>query len=197
MADERPTQYPQLTGANLTLLDRILGVDESDATDNPAGSDMTITVGELIAGLRLLGATQGREVPWHCDGGANLTLTNATQAARWAANQPSRLIKLLPDMERFRQARLVGHQVTTSASPNSPQLRMVYKTGAYSTTVAQYSDLAASGQLAITQTGTGFRDSGWIDLPAGATGDCFVGLLEEGGDGVADPAMGYINLYLR
>ena len=29
-------------------------------------------------------------------------------------------------------------------------------------------------------------------LPAGATGDIWIGLTERGGDGVADPALGYV-----
>lgn len=197
MANERPTQFTAVTGANLASGDLIVGVDVSDITDNAAGSDMIITVAELIAGLRLLGLTQGREIPWHADGGANLTLTNATQAARWAGNQPTRMIKLLPDMNRFTQVRMVGNQVTTSASPNTPIVRMVYKTGAYSTTVGDYAELAASGTCEVSLNGTGVRDTGWISLPAGATGDCFVGLLEQGGDGAADPAFGHLMLYLR
>ena len=56
MADERPTQFPLLSGANLALTDRLIGVDVSDTTDNAAGSDMGITFAELIIALQLKGA---------------------------------------------------------------------------------------------------------------------------------------------
>jgi hypothetical protein len=51
MANERPTEFPNLTGANLADGDEFVGVDVSDTTDNAAGSDMTMTALELSRGL--------------------------------------------------------------------------------------------------------------------------------------------------
>lgn len=51
MANERPTQFPNLSGANLADGDEFVGVDVSDTTDNAAGSDMTMTAIELSRGL--------------------------------------------------------------------------------------------------------------------------------------------------
>lgn len=140
--------------------------------------------------------TPTMEIPWHSDASSNMTLTNSPVAERWALNQPNRMIKMVP-IAGHTQVRLIGNQVTTSASVNTPRLRLLYKTGSYSSTIANYSSLAASGDVEISLTGTGFKDSGWVTLAAAATGDIFVGLAESGGDAAADPAMGYVNVYFR
>lgn len=170
-------------------------------------SALEAKVARLDARVRALARRQGAtgaaatstptmEIPWHSDASANMTLTNSPLAERFALNQPNRMIKLVP-IAGHTQVRLVGNQVTTSASANTPRLRLVYKTGSFSTAIGNYASLAASGDVDIPLTGTGFRDSGWIELASGATGDIFVGLTELGGDGVADPALGYVNVYFR
>lgn len=134
-------------------------------------------------------------VPWHADGSAAFAMTNATQAERFAFNQPTRMIKLVP-LNGHTQVRMVGVQVVTSASANTPRARLVYKTGAYSTTIGQYAELGAT-EVGFTLTGTGVRDTGWIDLVAGAVGDIQVGLTERGGDAAADPAFGHLQVMFR
>ncbi len=58
MADEKPTQFPLLTAANLALADRFSLVDVNDTTDSLAGSDKGIVPSEIQAGLRILFANQ-------------------------------------------------------------------------------------------------------------------------------------------
>lgn len=135
------------------------------------------------------------QVPWHSDGSANLTLTNSPVAARIALGQPTRMVKLVP-LAGHTQVRMTGVQVTTSASANTPVLRLRYKTGAYSATLGDYLQLGAT-EVEFTLTGTGARDTGWIDLVAGATGDIQVALIEAGGDAAADPAMGHVHAFFR
>lgn len=111
MANERPTDFPSLTGANLALGDLFTGVDISDTTDNAAGSDIKMTAAELGDGLGhrlqvlqspfhsnaqfLVAVASGTTAP-NCLGG---TLTTATtmsmqqtiaSANKWLATQRKR-----------------------------------------------------------------------------------------------------------
>lgn len=141
--------------------------------------------------------TPTMEIPWHAAGNADLTLTNSPLAERFVLNQARRMVKLVP-LAGHTQVRMVASQTTTSASVNTPRCRLVYKTGAYSAALGDFSSLAASGDVEISLTGANqFRDSGWVDMAAGAVGDIFVGLTEQGGDGVADPRLNYVNVYFR
>lgn len=131
----------------------------------------------------------------HGDAGANWTLTNATQAARFAVNATRSIFGV--DLEGYKQVRLRANQQTTSASANTPELYVVYNTS-YSTTFANYATIGLSGDCAITLTGTGYRDTGWIDMVAGACVDgVFIGFAERGGDGAADPALGATDILFR
>ena len=85
----------------------------------------------------------------------------------------------------------------TFARTAATVLTVVYKTGAHSTTLGEFSDLALVGELAISLSGVGSKDSGWVALPVAATGDLWVGVTERGGDGVADPAPGYLSLSFK
>lgn len=51
MADERPTQFTPVTGANMADGDLITGVDVSDTTDNVSGSDAIWTAAEFANGM--------------------------------------------------------------------------------------------------------------------------------------------------
>jgi hypothetical protein len=124
-----------------------------------------------------------------------MALTNSPLAARIALGQPTRMVKLVP-LAGQTQVRMTGVQVTTSASANTPLLRLRYKTGAYSAAVGDYLQLGTT-EVEFTLAGTGARDTGWIDLVAGATGDIQVAVIELGGDGVADPAMGHLHVYFK
>lgn len=125
----------------------------------------------------------------HADAGANLTLTNSPSAERFILNVPGRAIRGVT-LDSHTQVRLHGYVITQGTA--STVLTVVYKSGAHSTTLGSFSDLANSGELTISLFGTGQKDSGWVTLPAGATGDIWIGLTERGGDGVADPALGYV-----
>jgi len=94
------------------------------------------------------------------------------------------------------QVRLRGIVQTQSTSANSPRVRVLYKAGAYSTTLADYAAIGAT-EVSVSLTGTGEKDSGWINLVAGAKADVFVALTELGGDGVLDPALGSLQLYFK
>jgi hypothetical protein len=134
-------------------------------------------------------------VPLHADASANLTLTNSPLAERFVTNTAGRAIRWLP-LSGFTQVRLRGIVVTGSVSASSPRVRLLYKTGAYSATVGQYSAIGAS-EVSLSVTSTGEVDSGWVNLAAGAIADVFVALTELGGDATADPALGNVQAYFK
>jgi hypothetical protein len=116
-------------------------------------------------------------------------------AERFAFNQPNRVIKFMP-LAGFTQIRLIGVQAVTSASVNNPKCRLVYKTGAFSSTLGQFSNIGTS-EVSVSLTGTGAKDSGWIDLAEAAKADVWIGLTESGGDAAADPAWGNLHVLLK
>ncbi len=59
-----------------------------------------------------------------------------------------------------------------------------------------YADIGTSS-AELSLTGTGARDTGWIDLVAGAKADVWVTLTELGGDGAADPAFGSLHVLFK
>lgn len=131
----------------------------------------------------------------HGDAGANWTLTNMTQAERLAGNN-SRSIFML-DLEGYTQVRFRGNQQTTSASANTPVLRAKYYTS-YTTTAANFIQLGRYEHVGFSLTGTGYRDTGWVELALSArTSGICIGFLESGGDGVADPALGATDILFR
>lgn len=127
------------------------------------------------------------------DTAANLTLTNQSNAENFLA-AVSRAVTLL-ELSTYTQVRLVTRVQTGSASANSPRLRLRYRT-AFSTTVTDYSDIGTS-EVSTSLTSTGVIDSGWVNITALAKADVYVTVTQIGGDGVADPVIGFINAYFR
>lgn len=127
------------------------------------------------------------------DTATNLQLTNQANAEAFLA-AVSRDVTIL-DLTTYTECRLVTRVQTASASVNSPRLRLRYHT-AFSTTVTDYSDIGTS-EVSTSLAATGVIDSGWISLVSGAKADVFVTVTQLGGDGAADPVIGFINAYFR
>jgi hypothetical protein len=131
----------------------------------------------------------------HGDAGVNWTLSNATLAERLAGGA-SRTIFMV-DLLGFKQVRFRTNQQVTSASINTPVLRVKYFTE-YTTTAAAFLQLGATQEVEISLNGVAYRDTGWIDMANGARiNGCCIGFLESGGDGVADPALGATDILFR
>lgn len=123
------------------------------------------------------------------------TLTNALQADGFINADASYQWKV--DLRPFRQVKLTGYIKTVSASANTPRLQLRYNT-ATSTTPANFSQLGASSVEISMFTGTVFADSGWIDIKEAARIDnCFLGLMNIGGDGAADPVVNNVVAYFK
>lgn len=131
----------------------------------------------------------------HGDSSANWVLTNATLAERFALNATRNIFGV--DLAGYKQVRLRANQQVVSASANTPELYVVYNTS-FSTVFANYATIGATEDCKISLNTTGYKDTGWIDLAAGAKADgVFIGFAERGGDGVADPAFGAVDILFR
>lgn len=134
-------------------------------------------------------------VVWHGDASANFALTNATQAEQFPVNQPQRVVKAL-DLTGMNKVRMVGYVSVASNSPGGPRVSLKYKTGAYSTTVAQYSAIGIT-PVSFNLSPVGPVDTGWIDMVETAKADVRVAITTQGGDGVLDPALGHLNVFFK
>lgn len=131
----------------------------------------------------------------HANAGAGWTLTDATNAERFAENASRHAF--MADLAGYTQVRLRSNQQVTSASANTPLFRAKYYTS-FTTTFSNFLQLGASAQVEFSLTGTGYRDTGWVDMAAGAQIDgCCIGFAELGGDGSADPTLGATDIMFR
>ena len=160
---------------------------------------MTLAAGETLEyvdgsgwSVKSTGYKQTLYVLLHNDASANFAMTNATNAERFALNT-TRHIQMV-DLAGYTQARLIAHVLVVSASANTPLLRLRYYTS-LNATFANYLQLGASGHVevsVVTGTVNTWQDSGWLDLASGAKADgVAIAMCEIGGDGAADPAVGY------
>ena len=134
-------------------------------------------------------------IPVHADGGANFAMSNATQAERFAGNSSRHLFVM--DLVGYTQVRMIVNKMVGSASVNTPIFRAKYYTE-YNTTVANFLQLGSAAQVEVSMVAAGYADTGWMFLAAGARIDgCCIGFTELGGDGVADPALGFTQVWFR
>jgi hypothetical protein len=138
------------------------------------------------------------EITFHADATAPITLTAMTLAEAFLAGSDRHVRKV--DLAAFTQVRVTGRVVTTSASANTPRILAAFKTGAFDPAVANYSNIGASGaEVGFSLfTGAIFGDSGWVNLNASAiANDIFLCIKTIGGDGVANPVVGSIDVAFR
>ena len=116
---------------------------------------------------------------------APLTMTNALQADGF----------IVADNSYIWEADLLVK--TVSASANTPRIQLRYSP-TYTTTVANFLIMGTTSVEFSIFTGAAAGDSGWIDLVPGARkNDCFFGLFNIGGDGVADPVVNNVVAHFR
>lgn len=162
-----------------------LGVDNSQATAHRYYT--AASVFDLSGYKRMFSQC------FYGDTATNLQLTNQANAEAFLS-AVARDITLI-DLTTYSQVRLVTRVLTGSASANSPRLRLRYKT-TFSTTVGDYIDIGTS-EVSTSLTSTGVISSGWVDITALAKADVYVTVTQIGGDGAADPVIGFINAYFR
>jgi hypothetical protein len=129
----------------------------------------------------------------HGDASANFAMTNATLAERLAANTSRHIF--LVDLAGYTQVRLRGNLMVTGTAGSL--FRAKYAS-AFTTVLGSFLQLGSAGQVEFSCSGTGYRDTGWVDLAVGARiNGCCIGFTELGGDGVADPALGATDILFR
>lgn len=101
------------------------------------------------------------------------------------------------DLSNYRQVRLLVMR-SGVAGAAAAKMYLKYKTGVFSSNVANYSQLGTSSVEVAVATASTPVDSGWIDLAAGAIADdVWLAITGDGGDGVADPQFGEITAEFR
>lgn len=150
---------------------------------------MTYRSGMLEAGF---GAASSSVVfvPFHSRGDAALVLTNQANAEQGLGNSPRN--ETYFDSTDFTEVRLVARVTVVSASANSPRLYPQYWDGAAWVTVGTGSGAEAASLASAVAVKTN-----WITLPSGAKADLVWRIAMNGGDGVADPAVGSTGLQFR
>jgi len=120
---------------------------------------------------------------------------NAPNSERFFGNINSFIRKV--DLSGTQQVRYMGRVNTASASANTPVIRLKYFTS-FSTTVGDYLQLGDAGEVEFSVAATGYLDTGWLDLVAGAKVDnIFLAAVGDGGDAAADPAVSLQTVMFR
>jgi len=144
----------------------------------------------------LSGGTTGTTVDavsFHTNAVGNMTLSNQSILTQFLANN-NRNIRLL-NFDNVIQVRLSGRIVTSSVSINNPRIIIRYSK-TFSTIVGNYLDIGVT-EVSFPLNTTGAIDSGWVTVASGVTGDVFAAIIQSGGDGVADPALGSVVLEMK
>lgn len=130
-------------------------------------------------------------VPFQANGAASLGMGAHASGAAFLAGNNRNATKV--DLSNASHARLIVRVTTLSASTNTPRLRLRGKKTTFSTTITDYADIAASGEIACGLEATGVIDSGWIALDSNYQADNVILIVDQiGGNGVASPACGPI-----
>lgn len=125
--------------------------------------------------------------------GTRVTITNQANATQFLTNLDAFITAA--DLSLFSQVRLVTRVSTASASANTPQIQLRYRTS-FSTTATNYSAIGTS-EVKTSLAATGVIDSGWIDLVDAAKSYVYLCLIQTGGDAAADPTIGYVTAHFR
>lgn len=124
---------------------------------------------------------------------AAATWTNMPSAAAFFMGSYRHATKV--DLTSYTQCRLVVNKQGTSGAEAS-KLILRYRT-AFSTAVADYSDIGTSEVSVAVNTTNSVLATGWINLVAGAKADIYLSVVGSGGDGALDPIFGSISAQFK
>lgn len=161
------------------------------ASGTPTGSKFVRDDGVLAVPA---GGSSQLIVPFHADGSANITMTNQANSEQFLGNSNRNITRA--DLTNYTQYRLVARVVTGSASANTPRLYAQFHTS-FSTTASDYSPLGDSGDVNASLTNAGLVATAWTNLASAAKADVFLTVMQNGGDGTADPAVGPVMIQFK
>lgn len=175
----------------------------------PQGADSTVPGPQGEQGPQGVQGTQGIQGPsgadgapgaasiatliFHADATANLTLTNQANSEQGLGN--SNRNEAYFDGTNFTQVRVAARVVTLSAAVNNPRLYPQYWNGSAFVTIG--AGTIASGEALSLLTPATAKASNWTALPAGAKANTIFRIAQNGGDGTADPALGFTALQFK
>ena len=174
-----------------------LAANVATALATPSSANIAAAVTDEVGTGGLLFAT-GRHLAVCFHAAANTTSASLgahPSTAQWLCNNNRNIIQV--DLTHYTQCRLMARVTTGSTSPNTPRIRARYYTSFSTTTnAADYVDIGTS-EVSSSVASTGMVTSSWTDLAAGAKADVFVTIDQIGGDSLATPAIGQLQIYFR
>lgn len=178
------------SGANLLLRDSSTGNIEKLGI----GTGLTVSGGNLNAGGG--GSSRPMSITLHSNATANITLTNQPNSEQFLSNS-SRNVRLV-DFTGYDSVKISFRTITGSASVNSPRIKLEYATS-FGSVLSDYTEIGASSTevSAAISTTNDLTDSGWIALTAAAKAEIYIALMQDGGDGVEDPAIATITVTVK
>lgn len=165
---------------------------------SPNQGDMWVTATDIFAYIdgvasSLLGGGGGQSnFPWLPPNG-NITLTNQSIALLYFANDSDFRTKM--DLSSFTEVRLISHVLAAGFTGAFHEVR--YATS-FESSQGSYLTLGDTAVRIVHDTGNVIEDTGWINLVAGAKLDnTFLALVMDDGDGIEDPVVRQVMMYLK
>lgn len=142
------------------------------------------------------GSSRPMTITLHSNATANITLTNQPNSEQFLSNSNRNI--WLVDFTGYDSVKISFRTITGSASANSPRIKLEYATtfGANTTDYSPIGTGATEVSAAISTTND-LTNSGWVALTAAAKGEVYIALMQDGGDGVEDPAIASITVTVK
>lgn len=150
---------------------------------------------DSVGADKIDGAARIKVVPWHATSTNDFLLTNSPIAARIVGGLRYRHVRNF-DLTGYTQVRMLATVSVASNSLNTPKLALHFKTGANSALAVDYA-AAGTSAVSISLAAVGHVSSGWVNLDDAAKTDVLLTLIESGGNGSADPVLGWLHLEFK
>lgn len=134
-------------------------------------------------------------IPWHATSTNDFIMLNSPIAERIMGGLRYRHVRDF-DLTGYTQVRMRATVSVASASLNTPQVELRYKTGANSATESDYLTVGIT-PVVIGLEAVGHVSSGWVTLDDAAKTDVLLTLIEGGGNGSDDPVLGWLHLEFK
>jgi hypothetical protein len=137
------------------------------------------------------GGSAATVISLHSDATTNITLTNQQNSEQDLTNDSR--TQRYGDLSGKTQARVICRIATASNSPNSPRLYLQYSTNG-----STWQNIGQTTTPSISMSTTGIKDTGWFTITSSAAIDnVYFRVAQNGGNSNADPAIGYVEVWLK